>query len=50
MRIYSHENMRAQGIKALSTPSTYIFAIIAAFALYYVDKRYRLENVVEESK
>lgn len=42
--------MRAQGIKALQAPSTYILAIIASLGLYYVDKRYRLENVLEESK
>ena len=50
VRIYSQENMRAQGIKALQAPSTYILAILASFVLYYVDKRYRLENVLEDSK
>lgn len=50
VRYYTHANMRAQGIKALQAPSTYILAIITSFVLYYVDKRYRLEHVLEESK
>jgi len=29
--------MRAQGVKVLQQPSTYILAIVASFILYYID-------------
>lgn len=44
------ESLRAQGVKALQSPTTYFLALIAALILYYVDRVYNLGYIYQHSQ
>lgn len=46
VRYYNQSLPRAKGIKALQSPSIYIIAVIVAFMLYHLDRRYPFHNLL----
>ena len=50
VRITHEDAPKVRGIKALTSPSIYIIAVIFAFACYHIDRRYDLYNLLARKK
>jgi uncharacterized membrane protein len=46
IKISNQDTHRVQGIKTLKSPYIYIAAIIFAFILYHIDRKYSLRSIL----